>query len=254
MSESHVKVNYSAKNVIIIAVLCIFFIAMDAFLMIMKPNSFMNIVMIGLNIFLTIYLIYLALNRIKEISFCDDKILIDRFLLSSLTFEGKNIKFISKDILKIGNKTFNLRFVLNKSELITLLLNAMEIKNIDEAINGILDGVHLYKNEEEINEAVKKTNITAIILTILMGLSFIAIIILNHWGIIFIVCTVILIGLSYLKDFLFEERLNKINSRLLRMILNGCIYLACIALTIVLGVIIYKIFKVYNIDLLKITV
>jgi hypothetical protein len=211
----------------------------------------MNSAFTAITIFFTFYSTYFTLNRIKGISLIDGKLSIDRFLLNSLFYEGKSIKFISKDVLKIGKKRFNLSFVINKSELITLLLNAMEVKNSDEAINGILNGAHLYRNQEDIHKAAKKTNITAIIL---IGLIFIATAILNHWGIIFIVCLVIFVGFSYLKDFLFEERVNKINSRFLRLILIGFINLVCIALTIVLGVAIYKIFNVWNIDLLKITV
>ncbi|ANX00585.1 hypothetical protein CSTERLE_02750 [Thermoclostridium stercorarium subsp. leptospartum DSM 9219] len=71
---------------------------------------------------------------------------------------------------------------------------------------------------------------------------------------ILIICMVILFCLFSVKDAIFEEKLNRINSRPLRLILNGLIYLVCIVLTAVLVIIISRIFKAFNIDLPEITV
>ena len=206
--------------------------------------------------FYIFYFIYVALNRIKEISLFEGTISINRFLLCSLTFRGDDIKFISKDTVKIGKKSFNIKFVNNKSELITLLLHAMEVKNTDEAANGILSGVHLYKNKEDITKAAKRTHrnlkVALIILITLMGVGLIASALSNHWGIIYLVCVIIFIVLGCAMSSVFENRIN-IKSKFLNLIFKGVIYLLCIVFTVVLGIIIYKVFMIWNIDLIKIT-
>ncbi|BCZ45496.1 hypothetical protein psyc5s11_15630 [Clostridium gelidum] len=257
MSENSVKVEYSIKRIRNIFLSIFFLIILGVFVIFFQPMSIKSICVV-ISVIMFIFLITkFELNKIKKISFYDGKLSIDRFLLSSLTFESKDIRSISKDELKIGNKLFSLKFVINKSELITFLLNAMNIKNTDEEINMIFTGGRIFKNKEEMdktNKQIDKANKRGNVIQILTGIGFFALLILNHCPIIILISFVIIIGVAYLKYTVLEKRINNINSKFLRRILNYICYLVGLALTVVLGIVIYTIFKSWNIDLLKITV
>ncbi|BCZ45495.1 hypothetical protein psyc5s11_15620 [Clostridium gelidum] len=257
MLENFIKVEYSIKNIMCIFSYISVCILIDVFFIFVEPISIGSIYSVIAVTFSIPFAIYFAFNRIREISLHDGKLLINRFLLGSLEFDGKDIKFISKDAVRIGEKSFRIKFVINKSELIVLLLNAMEIKNIDENINVILGGAHVFTNKEFKNQKHKQMNIIGNVRTILLGIICIMLIvgiIRSHCAIIFTICIVIFIGLYYLKYIVFEKRINNINSKFLRLILNWIANLVSIALTVALGIVIYTIFKSWDINLLKITV
>lgn len=247
MSEGHVKVSYLSNNAKLILVVIIFLIALDVLIIFISPGTLFSTIYTAFVIILSIYLLYLTLNRIKEISFYNNKIYINRFFLKSFTYEVEDIKSISVEDFKIGRKKFNLRFVTNNYEVISLLLNALKNENVDETTNQILNGTVIYLTQEEI-----RTNyIIAIIFKIIFVLAIIVIVVLKNLPILFIVCGLIFWGLFYLYEMLFEERLNKINSTFIRNILKGFFLLIGLAVTIVFGIVIHKVFKFYNIDLLE---
>lgn len=253
MENNSVKIVYSIKNIILLFSMIFFLVLMNTFFIFVETTSIVSEALIAIFTFYILYFIYLALNRINKISLSNGKILINRFTLSSLIFECKDISYISKDSLKIGGKSFNLRFVVNKGELIRFLLKAMEIKNIDEAISGILNGAHFFKNKEDMNKSNRKAKLALTVSIILISICFLATVILNHWSIIFVICTVILVGFNYLKDIIFKKKIENIASKFVRLLTNGIVNLVFIILTIALGIAIYNIFKIWSIDLMKVT-
>lgn len=253
MSYKSIRIRYSFKNIAYILALVGFFVLMDAILIICNNDALVSFAVTVFVVLLSMFLIYWILNRIKDITLDSGRILINRYLIKNLTFESKDILLVSQDTVKIGRKVFNIKFAENKRELISLLLSAMEIKNIDEATNAIFSGARLYNSQIAMDKAIKQANIASVVSLILMGVAFIATIILNHWGLIFIICTFILMGLFYLTDSLFDTWIQQKGSKIVKLLLKGVIYIIVIGITFVLGVAIYKMFMIWGIDFIKIT-
>ncbi|AGC67621.1 hypothetical protein Cst_c05990 [Thermoclostridium stercorarium subsp. stercorarium DSM 8532] len=134
MLKNQIKVIYSAKNIIIMTGCIAVLMAGNTFVFFTCRDSLSSIIFAALATILAVFSFYLILNRIKRVSLYENgKILVDRFLLSSLTFDNNDIKFLSRDTVKIGKKVFSLDCVLNKRELFSFLLSAMKMENTEEA-------------------------------------------------------------------------------------------------------------------------
>lgn len=257
VSNNSVKVVYSVKSNIYNFLSILLFLVLDVCSIFLEPISVKSVFLFFILTFLLIIAVYSSLNKIENISLCNNKILIDRFLVKSLTFEDNDIRHISKDQIKVKNKSFNIKFVVNKSDILSILLNAVKVENINQNINKILfenegyfkDLKEIHKANKHIDNVIKSRNI---VITLFVVLA-VSMLIIKHAPIMSIIVLIIISSIYYIMYIRIENMISNINSKFLQSVMKIVNLIFSMLLILMAVVLIENVFISLGIDLLKIT-